>query len=59
MATGLMFRLPIPVQPMRAIAATGLILGVNVTLGFLAGILLWAIFRRWNGGPARNNASKD
>lgn len=22
------------------------------------GILLWAIFRRWNGDPARNNASK-
>lgn len=36
----------------------GLILSVNVTLGFLAGILLWVIFRRWNGDPARNNASK-
>lgn len=31
----------------------GLILSVNVTLGFLAGVLLWAIFRRWNNAPGR------
>jgi hypothetical protein len=34
----------------------GLILSVNVTLGFLAGILLWAIFRRWNYTSGRKDA---
>jgi MFS superfamily sulfate permease-like transporter len=31
----------------------GLILAVNVTLGFLAGVILWAIFRRRNNTPGR------
>ena len=33
-----------------AILTAGLILSVNVTAGFLAGILFWAIFRRNRAG---------
>ena len=35
----------------------GLILSVNVTLGFLAGVLLWAIFRRWNNTSERKGGA--
>jgi hypothetical protein len=42
--------------PLVCLLTAGLNLSVNVTLGFLAGILLWAIFRRWNNTSGRKDA---
>jgi len=43
--------------PLVCLHTAGLILSVNVTLGFLAGVLLWAIFRRWNNTSGRKDGA--